>query len=137
MPIFSAPINNPLIHYYTNKKHAEDTEDDGRKFIRKECDDFVYAKKTIKIDPLTKLAPNNISGANFQFLIRLSADRKRVFDPREKHCISEDVPDYVTRTCKNTGDFIQVNYNVFNMYLLFLSTESDSFYKECNRLLRL
>jgi hypothetical protein len=137
MPIFSAPKNNPLAHYYTNSKNAEDTEvfNSKERNVRKKFDDLVYAKQVISRDSLIGLANNNFKNISMEFWVRLSSDRKKVFDTRVKYCLPENNPNFITKTCKNHGEFIQVNQQVFEKYLDFLDTESESQFKECNRLL--
>ena len=77
-----------------------------------------------------KVAPS------FDYMVRLSPDLKMVYDPRVKYCIPDKRPDFVTRVCKD-GEiplFTKVNQSVFSKYILFLGNQSDSQYKECNRL---
>lgn len=138
MPIFSAPKHNPLFSYFTNTKNSQRTQefDSKVRFLRNDNDEFVYAKKIITPTPPMGIAPNKPPTVSRQtdFYIRLSPDLKTVFDTRERYCIPENQPDFVTRTCKNPGQYVKVSNNIFEKYLDFLETESESQYKELNRL---
>lgn len=138
MPIFSAKKYDPAFTYYTTKKHAErtDQQKDKTRFLRNENDDLVYAKKIINNSfsrSISTNMPPTISTI-MEAYIRLSPDLKSVFDPRERYCLPENNPDFVTRTCKNTGKYIKVGSILLEKYLDFLENESESQYKELNRL---
>ena len=139
MPIFSAPKYNPLFYYFTNQKNSQFTQelDSKVRFLRNENDEFVYAKKITAPTPPMGTAPNKPPTVSTQIdlYIRLSPDLKNVFDTRERYCLPENRPDFITRTCKNPGRYIKVHKNIFEKYLDFLENESESQYKELNRLI--
>ena len=139
MPVFSAPKHSPFSEYYTNKKNSEYNQEFNSKVrnLRNNNDEFVYAKKIITPPPLSKLAPNKMPTVTNEtdFFVRLSTNMKTVFDTREKYCLPENNPDFITRTCKNTGKYVKTSQYIFEKYLDFLENESESQYKELNRLI--
>lgn len=127
------------MEYYTDSNGAQESNIENNRFYRKNDDNLVYAKKIVTMEslPYTNGSMQDLKNKpQYDYLIRLAPDLKRIFDPRVKYSIPEDRPDFVTRICKNGEKplFIKVNQAVFDKYLNFLYTYSDSIYKECNRL---
>jgi|694.fasta_scaffold49143_1 hypothetical protein len=137
MAIFSREQLRSPVEYYTDSAHADNKGVDNIYFRIKD-DDFVYAKK-IPSESFLKQMMSNSPGKNppsYDYMVRLSPDLKTVYDPRVKYCIPDNRPDFVARVCKNGEKplFTKVNESIFSKYLLFLGNQSDSQYRECNRL---
>lgn len=139
MSVFKHRLSNAVIQYFTDAKGAQESNVENNRFYRNEDDHLVYAKKIISMESLPYIDPAQSQQKHktqYDYLVRLAPDLKRVFDPRVKYSIPEDRPDFVTRVCKDGEKplFAKVNQLVFEKYLNFLLTYSDSLYKECNRL---
>lgn len=138
MAIFSQNTIRPAVEYYTNADHAEDKGVDNI-YYRIKDDDFVYAKKIPSANCIKNMMSANVgkNTLSYDFMVRLAPDLKTVYDPRIKYCIPDQRPDFVTRICKDGEKpmFTKVNESIFHKYLLFLGNQSDSQYRECNRLI--
>ena len=102
MAIFSQSTPQSPVEYYTDSAHAESRGVDNI-FFRTEDDDFVFAKKIPSQSFLKAMVSSKPfkDAPTYDYMVRLSPDLKKVYDPRVKYCIPENRPDWVTKVCKD------------------------------------
>jgi hypothetical protein len=114
--------------YYTTFSHNEFVDEEDN-FRIKTDNDKVFAK-AVQSGLTRDVTQRNPS--YYKYYVR-TYPNKKLYDPVPLYSVSDNKTSFIDKICKSENIYKEVTESVFNMYLMYLKTESPQWYNKAQR----